>query len=198
MAGLQAVKNARQEAFCQFVAAGRLPPAAAREAGYAEKGVYSTCTRLLSRPYIQQRIKSLLQARLEAAGVTKDHVVARVAHLAFADLGQFATWDEAGNVTVRASEDMTAHERAAIKTLRVTRVDRVNKQGEVTSTRTDVIIEPVNTQPWMLLLGRMLNIVESEHADSADAIRELAAAMMERRAQLQDGDRSRPRLLGTG
>tara|TARA_R100000664_G_scaffold17678_1_gene26675 strand:- start:2615 stop:3046 length:432 start_codon:yes stop_codon:yes gene_type:complete len=75
-----------------------------------------------------KRLEDRLKGRSEVISHNKDGIAQTLIDIARANLTDVITWDESGNVKVKASEDIPDSVAAAIKKLRVTR----SKDGDPT------------------------------------------------------------------
>ena len=75
-----------------------------------------------------KRLEDRLKGRSEVISHNKDGIAQTLIDIARANLTDVITWDESGNVKVKASEDIPDSGAAAIKKLRVTR----SKDGDPT------------------------------------------------------------------
>ena len=75
-----------------------------------------------------RKLEDRLKGRSEVISHNKDGIAQTLIDIARANLTDVITWDESGNVKVKASEDIPDSVAAAIKKLRVTR----SKDGDPT------------------------------------------------------------------
>ncbi len=74
--------------------------AAARRAGYSESAAKQAAFRMLADRRVQQRLSRDLRRRLDKVEVSIERVVAELARIAFADIGDFVSVDAEGNALV--------------------------------------------------------------------------------------------------
>ena len=87
---------------------------AALRAGYSAKTARTIAAENLAKPNIQARITALKQARSERTQIDADQVVQELARVAFAHMGQVATWGPDG-VTLHASVELDEAAQAVIQ-----------------------------------------------------------------------------------
>ncbi|OIJ22013.1 hypothetical protein BKP45_04875 [Anaerobacillus alkalidiazotrophicus] len=80
--------------------------AAAVRAGYSIKTSRVIAAELLTKPNIQAAIKEQMDAAAMRNQVTVDDIVQQLAKIAFADIKDFVSWDEQGNVQVKAAAEV--------------------------------------------------------------------------------------------
>jgi phage terminase small subunit len=86
---------------------------AALRAGYSPRGARQTVTHLLKHPEIAQAIRRGMEARAERMRLDADRVLAELARIAFADIGNFVDWGPEG-VTLKPKQALTPEDRAAV------------------------------------------------------------------------------------
>ncbi|HKW55283.1 MAG TPA: terminase small subunit [Stellaceae bacterium] len=86
---------------------------AALRAGYAPRGARQTVTHLLKHPEIAQAIRRGMDARSQRMRLDADRVLAELARIAFADIGNLVDWGPDG-VTLKPKERLSADDRAAV------------------------------------------------------------------------------------
>ncbi|HEX6842919.1 MAG TPA: terminase small subunit [Stellaceae bacterium] len=86
---------------------------AALRAGYAPRGARQTVTHLLKHPEIAQAIRRGMDARSQRMRLDADRVLAELARIAFADIGNLADWGPDG-VTLKPKRELSADDRAAV------------------------------------------------------------------------------------
>lgn len=79
---------------------------AAIRAGYSPRTANVTAAQALAKPNIQQAVEKAFAKRSERTEVTADRVVVELGRIAFAHLGDVATWDS-GGLTLVASEELS-------------------------------------------------------------------------------------------
>jgi phage terminase small subunit len=77
---------------------------AAIRAGYSEKRASEIGYQLLQKTTVSEAIREAMQARSERTEITQDMVLRQLAKIAFADLTEFVTWEEEGNVVLKPSD----------------------------------------------------------------------------------------------
>lgn len=87
-------------------------PAAIR-AGYSEKSAAKMGRRLRGLPHVRAAIEAAMDNRSRRLGINQDRVVTELARIAFADIRDFAEWDDAG-VKLRASRDLGPGQTACV------------------------------------------------------------------------------------
>lgn len=114
--------RARQEAFVQAYVAGGLTnaTAAAVAAGYSKGTAGQTGYKLLADPRIKARVAAVRGEYAEAAKLRAEDVVARLSAIANGRITDAATWDESGNVIVKASAELTDAQARAIRKIKQT------------------------------------------------------------------------------
>jgi phage terminase small subunit len=78
--------TAQQERFCQEFLKDLNQTHAAGRADYSKKSAKSVASRLMDDPRIQERIKTLMQARSKRTDISVDKVLKEIAKIAFSDL----------------------------------------------------------------------------------------------------------------
>lgn len=114
--------NSRQEAFAQHYALHRSPTEAYKAAGYSTKGKPETINRLafalLENDKIATRISELQERVRDHAesnfGLTVDKLLEAYMDIAFADPADLFEWDEDGDMTLKASKDLTPRQRRLV------------------------------------------------------------------------------------
>lgn len=82
---------------------------AAVEAGYSAKTAQEQASRLLSHVMVRAALEKAMQKRSERTEITADRVLEEIAAVAFAHMGQYATW---GGEKVRLAESSEVDPRA--------------------------------------------------------------------------------------
>ena len=103
----------KQERFCHEYLIDLNATQAAIRAGYSERRADQIGYENLRKPEIQFAVKQLMQERSRRTGIKADDVIQEVARIAFANMGDFATWGPAG-VNLTDSEKLTAEQRAMV------------------------------------------------------------------------------------
>jgi phage terminase small subunit len=86
---------------------------AALRAGYAPKCARQTVTKLLKHPEIAAAIRRDMDARSQRMRLDADRVLAELARIAFADIGNLVDWGPDG-VTLKPKRELSADDRAAV------------------------------------------------------------------------------------
>ena len=86
---------------------------AAIRAGYSEKAAAEIAYENLRKPQISLAIEQAFKALQAKSGVTPEQVVKELARIAFADMGEFATWEPNG-LRLRDSGELTPDVLAAV------------------------------------------------------------------------------------
>lgn len=108
--------STKLERFCQEYVVDNNGLQAAMRAGYAEKGAGVRASELLKRSKVELRIKELRGELRERAGVTADMVVAELAKIGFAEMGDYI---EEGN-QITDLKLLPAEKRAVIQSIKKT------------------------------------------------------------------------------
>lgn len=99
--------------------------AAAVRAGYAPGSAATLGPRVRRLPHVRQAIETAMAERSRRVGLTQDRVVAELARLAFADIRDFASWDEDG-VHLRPSAELGDGQTACVAEI----VENAGKSGK--------------------------------------------------------------------
>ena len=86
---------------------------AADRAGYKAKNLAVCASKLLLKPKVQTAIREAMKARSERTQVSQDSVVAELARLAFADMGDYVSWGPDG-VRLKSSDELPAGATIAV------------------------------------------------------------------------------------
>jgi phage terminase small subunit len=86
---------------------------AAIRAGYSPKTAYSIASENLRKPEVIQALQEARQVLADRLEVTQEKVLLEYARVAFASMDRFMSWN-AGRVSLKASEDLTPDEVAAV------------------------------------------------------------------------------------
>ena len=86
---------------------------AAIRAGYSPRTAAVQAAELLRKPNIQLAIQEAFAVRAQRVSISQDKVLQEIARVAFAHMGQFATWTKEG-MTLVASEELTPDQIAAV------------------------------------------------------------------------------------
>ncbi|HVA16081.1 MAG TPA: terminase small subunit, partial [Candidatus Dormibacteraeota bacterium] len=97
---------------------------AARRAGYSSRHAGLRGYALLRRPDVQLAIRAAMDARAARTGVSADRVVEELASIAFSDMRKILDFGP-NHVRLRPASEMSAFDRAAIKSISV----RIGRRG---------------------------------------------------------------------
>lgn len=87
--------------------------AAAARAGYSAKSAETLGGRLRNLPHVHAAIEAAMAERSRRVGITQDRVVTELARLAFADIRDFADWDN-HDVTLKPARELTPDQTACV------------------------------------------------------------------------------------
>lgn len=90
---------------------------AALAVGYSESVAATQAHIILRSREVQTHLREFENERREAVGIAANDIIREVAAVAFADLGEFVSWDANGTITLKASEEFTLDKLKAIKTI---------------------------------------------------------------------------------
>ena len=88
--------NPKQDRFCSEYLADLNATQAAIRAGYSPRTARSIGAENLTKPDIQMRIATLRQERVDRTRITADRILQELAVIAFANVGDFLRWSDAG------------------------------------------------------------------------------------------------------
>jgi phage terminase small subunit len=114
----------QQERFCQEYMKDLNGTQAAIRAGYAKNSAQEQSSRLLSKDMVQHRLESLMNKRAKKTGITAERVLKELASIAFANMGDVATWNESG-VTFKESSELSSKQMASVAEV----VEHTNSHG---------------------------------------------------------------------
>ena len=156
--------NARQRLFVANYLQHFNAAKAARDAGYSEDTAREQGYRLLTNVHIRTAISEGQARFLSDAGVSLARIIREYSRIAFADLGDLASWDDGGNVTWVASDALPEGFTAAVSefTQRVT-VTR-SKNGD-SDTRTEIKAKLLDKQK---ALDKLMEYVNGADLDDED------------------------------
>ena len=146
---MQSKLTQKQERFVQEYLIDLNATQAAIRAGYSCRTARSIGQENLTKPAIQQAIQERTGKVANRLELKAEAVIQRLADIAFSELGQVASWDSQGNMTVRPSHEMTPAERAGIENIQAT--------GREDGTRT-ISITLANRMRALELLGRYFGL----------------------------------------
>ncbi len=148
--------NAYQEQFChQYVINqfnGRqsvidLKPALARKSAGVEASL------LLTNPIIVARVEIILAATMKEMNIEAADVVQELARGATYNIKDFATWDDAGKVSIRPSDEISREAAGAVKSIKHTTRTTTQKDGSaITESRVELTF--ISKEKCLELLGR--------------------------------------------
>lgn len=113
---------------------------AAIRAGYSQRTAYSQGQRLLKNVEIQTLISKLMEERSERTEITADRVIQEIAKIAFADIGNFMSWDVDGNINMFPHESV---DTSVVQSVRSNRTLKpVGENEEVIEATVEVKLHP--------------------------------------------------------
>lgn len=113
---------------------------AAIRAGYSQRTAYSQGQRLLKNVEIQTLISKLMEERSERTEITADRVIQEIAKIAFADIGNFMSWDVDGNINMFPQESV---DTSVVQSVRSNRTLKpVGENEEVIEATVEVKLHP--------------------------------------------------------
>ena len=128
MAGPLPKLNSRQSAFVEAYSLKPNGTAAAITAGYSPKSARQQGTFLLAQPSIAAALQARRSAALAKLEVTEDMVLRELAAVAFSNLADFVTWDEAaGSLVVKPSAEIPRELMAALESVEDQTTTTTNK-----------------------------------------------------------------------
>lgn len=114
----------RQKRFCQEYLIDLNATQAAIRAGYSKNRANQTGYKLLTKGDIQQFMTVAMRERAKRTEIKADHVLQRLADVAFANMGDYAAWGPKG-VVLREMAELGPRQLAAIQEVSQT----VTKEG---------------------------------------------------------------------
>lgn len=111
--------NPLQERFAQEYVIDLNATQAAIRAGYSEKTAGVQACKLLKNVNIQDLIQKAMDKRGQRTEITQDRVLKEIGIIAFAKMGDVATWNPSG-VTFKDSSELTADALASIQFVKET------------------------------------------------------------------------------
>ena len=163
--------TAKQQRFVEAYLVSLNAADAAREAGYSENTAKQIGHELLGKPDVAAAIAEAQAVRADRMQISQDDVLRRVAAIAFADIGCFASWGEDGELVMVASGDVERDALPALREVRSTTSTVTFKDGgERTSVYKAVKLhDPLRA---LELLGKHLGMfkeqIEVDHRGLAD------------------------------
>lgn len=172
--------TAKQERFAQLVAAGETLIEAQRQAfdrdDITSNGDYVDASVLAASPKVSLRIEELQAEYNAAAGITQTRVLAEVAALAFANIGDVATWDADG-VSLKPSKDLSHDAMRSVREI----------TENVTGTSRNLKVRQHSKEGALELLGRHVGLFAEHSTSEVHVTHELKGfSVEERRALLDD------------
>jgi phage terminase small subunit len=125
--------NARHQKFCDEILAGEIQTDAYLKAGFKPKtreAARKNAARLMTNDVIQAYLDAAREQATARAVLTKEQVLRELSILAFSDLTEFAQWDADG-ITLTPSNELDLEKRRAVKSVKVKRTTRTDKDGTV-------------------------------------------------------------------
>lgn len=98
--------TARQERFCKEFIIDLNATQAGLRSGYSKKSIRSVTSEILTNPDIQDRIRQLMQERMERLNIDADAVVAELSRIGFSDIGEFITITKDGTVIPKQIDEL--------------------------------------------------------------------------------------------
>jgi len=167
--------NAKQKAFVREYVKDFNATQAAIRAGYSKKTAGVQSHELLKKPEIKAAIEAKQAKAEDRAAITVDEIVARLAGIARAGLGDILDWDEE-TATLIAKADMGPEALAAVKTIKQTVVEVESNSDDTVRISRNTSASMHDPIKAMELLGRYLGAFTEKHEISGklslvDAIR---------------------------
>ena len=109
---------------------------AAIRAKFSPNGADRTASRLLRRKDIQTAIEGKRKELARRAGLSQDRILAEFIWLGLSTIDGIISWDDAGKVTITASDQLTKGQKAAIKKVKSITTRRYLANDEIMETHT--------------------------------------------------------------
>ena len=110
-------------------------------------------TLLLQKPVIVARIELILAATMKEMNIEAADVVQELARGATYNIKDFATWDDAGKVSIRPSDEISREAAGAVKSIKHTTRTTTQKDGSaITESRVELMF--ISKEKCLELLGR--------------------------------------------
>jgi phage terminase small subunit len=125
--------NAKHQKFCDEILGGENQTDAYLKAGFKPKtreAARKNAARLMTNADIQTYLDAAREQATARAVLTKSQVLRELSILAFSDLTEFAQWDADG-IMLTPSNELDLEKRRAVKSVKVKRTTRTNKDGTV-------------------------------------------------------------------
>lgn len=104
----------KRKRFCELYVLHGNATKAAIEAGYSEKTARSIAAEMRAIPEVQAHIDLLIAEQSQRTGIDADSVLKEIAKIAFANMGDFMKFDEAGNLSGLSVDGLSDDQLAAI------------------------------------------------------------------------------------
>lgn len=111
-------KHSRHDTFCREYIIDLNGTRAAIAAGYSEKSAKQQASDLLTRPYIQARLASLLKNRGEKLDLSAERVLSELATLGYSNIEDYIQVNEDGDPQIDLSK-LTREQAACIQSITV-------------------------------------------------------------------------------
>jgi len=172
--------NQLQIDFCEGLLRGEAYADAYEAAGYQTKTrrtARNAATNLIRKnAEVRQYLATRRREQQERTDVTCERTLKEIARVAFSDIREFMSWDEAG-VTHVPSTDLTADQAAAIASVKSKRTIRTDKDGGVT----EYIEMEVKAHPKMDALEKLAKVqglYQADRMNEADVQRDLLKTVL--------------------
>jgi phage terminase small subunit len=137
--------------------------AAAVRAGYTPSSAKQRAQQILSQPLMQVALTTRLKQLRETIHITPEAVLQELAALAFADVSQLMSWDEAGEVALVPSAKLPRHITATVQSVKVrSRVTTGPDKATHRHTQIELTLHP--KVKALELLGRYFEIFRQDEA----------------------------------
>ena len=103
----------RKNRFCNEYARDLNAKQAAIRAGYSAHSAAATANKMMKDPKVREHIQAALDRRAARTNIKADAVLLEMAKVGFADMGEFAKWDNE-TLELIASEDLPAGATASV------------------------------------------------------------------------------------
>jgi phage terminase small subunit len=112
--GLKPKLTAKQKKFVSaYLVNGNNATKAAITAGYSEKTAAAIGAENLTKPLIKQAVEAAQKKTADKFEITRDMIAAELAKIGFGNMGDFATWGQAGVALVH-SDDLTEAQKSIV------------------------------------------------------------------------------------
>lgn len=105
--------TAKQQRFVEEYLVDLNATQAAIRAGYSPHSAREIGCETLAKPYIQEFIGKAIAERSKRTGVNQDRVINELAKIAFANMKDFAVWDEKG-VKFKSNDELTEEDTSCV------------------------------------------------------------------------------------